>query len=145
VRSSSRSVAVGIRARRWRQHQLGRPWLRAQSLQHCFRDRRFIGRHGLQVSRRALPLSASAPIRVASVRMPSAHNALVGLRPTVGLVSRSGMVPLDSVRDTAGPMARSVTDMAILLNVIAGADAKDAATARQTRDTFLPITPKCSV
>jgi len=65
-----------------------------------------------------------------SVRMPSAHNALVGLRPTVGLVSRSGMVPLDSVRDTAGPMARSVADMAILLNVIAGADAKDATTAR---------------
>jgi amidase len=49
-----------------------------------------------------------------SVRMPSAHNALAGLRPTVGLVSRTGMVPLNSVRDTAGPMARSVTDMAIL-------------------------------
>src|SRR5438128_2736315 len=53
-----------------------------------------------------------------SVRMPSAHNALAGLRPTVGLVSRSGVVPLDGVRDTAGPMARSVTDMAILLDVI---------------------------
>jgi Asp-tRNA(Asn)/Glu-tRNA(Gln) amidotransferase A subunit family amidase len=65
-----------------------------------------------------------------SVRMPSAHNALVGLRPTVGLVSRSGLVPLDSVRDTPGPMARSVTDMAVLLNVIVGADANDAATAR---------------
>jgi amidase len=65
-----------------------------------------------------------------SVRMPSAHNALVGLRPTVGLVSRTGVVPLDSVRDTAGPMARSVTDMAILLNVIVGADPDDAATAR---------------
>jgi len=43
-----------------------------------------------------------------SVRAPSAHNALVGLRPTVGLVSRTGMVPLNSVRDTAGAMARSV-------------------------------------
>ncbi len=63
-----------------------------------------------------------------SVRMPSAHNALVGLRPTVGLVSRIGIQPNDSVRDTAGPMARSVTDMAILLDAIAGADANDAVT-----------------
>jgi Asp-tRNA(Asn)/Glu-tRNA(Gln) amidotransferase A subunit family amidase len=65
-----------------------------------------------------------------SVRMPSAHNALVGLRPTVGLVSRTGVVPLNGVRDTAGPMARSVTDMAVLLNIIVGADPQDAATAR---------------
>lgn len=60
-----------------------------------------------------------------SVRMPSAHNALVGLRPTVGLVSRVGIQPNDSVRDTAGPMARSVTDMALLLDAIVGADSKD--------------------
>lgn len=60
-----------------------------------------------------------------SVRMPSAHNALAGLRPTVGLVSRVGIQPNNSVRDTAGPMARSVTDMAILLDAIAGADAND--------------------
>lgn len=65
-----------------------------------------------------------------SVRMPAAHNALAGLRPTVGLVSRTGLVPLNSVRDTAGPMARSVADMAILLDVIAGADAEDGATSR---------------
>jgi amidase len=65
-----------------------------------------------------------------SVRMPAAHNALAGLRPTVGLVSRTGVVPLNSVRDTAGPMARSVLDMAVLLDVIVGADPEDAATAR---------------
>jgi amidase len=65
-----------------------------------------------------------------SVRMPSAHNALAGLRPTVGLVSRTGLVPLNSVRDTPGPMARSVTDMAILLDVIVGSDPEDSATAR---------------
>ena len=65
-----------------------------------------------------------------SVRMPSAHNALVGLRPTVGLVSRTGIVPLDTVRDTAGPMARSVTDMATVLDVIVGPDPADPATAR---------------
>lgn len=65
-----------------------------------------------------------------SVRMPAAHNSLAGLRPTVGLVSRTGVVPLDSNRDTAGPMARSVADMVTLLDVIAGPDAEDAATAR---------------
>lgn len=65
-----------------------------------------------------------------SVRMPAAHNALVGLRPTVGLVSRTGMVPLDGVRDTAGPMARSVRDMAILLDaMVTGPDERDPATA----------------
>ena len=67
-----------------------------------------------------------------SVRMPSAFNALVGLRPTVGVISRTGMVPLNSVRDTAGPMARTVTDLAILLDVIAGPDVEDEATARAT-------------
>lgn len=65
-----------------------------------------------------------------SVRMPSAHNALAGLRPTVGLVSRIGITPNSSVRDTAGPMARTVTDMAILLDAIVGLDADDPATAR---------------
>jgi amidase len=65
-----------------------------------------------------------------SVRMPAAHNALAGLRPTVGLVSRTGVVPLDSNRDTAGPMARSVADMVTLLDVIVGPDPQDAATER---------------
>jgi Asp-tRNA(Asn)/Glu-tRNA(Gln) amidotransferase A subunit family amidase len=64
-----------------------------------------------------------------SVRAPSAHNALAGLRPTVGLVSRTGMTPLNSVRDTAGPMARSVADMTILLDVIVGPDPEDPVTA----------------
>ncbi len=65
-----------------------------------------------------------------SVRMPSAHNALAGLRPTVGLVSRTGIQPNNSVRDTAGPMARTVTDMAHLLDAMVGVDNKDAATLR---------------
>jgi Asp-tRNA(Asn)/Glu-tRNA(Gln) amidotransferase A subunit family amidase len=65
-----------------------------------------------------------------SVRMPSAHNALAGLRPTVGLVSRVGIQPNNSVRDTGGPMARTVTDMAILLDSIAGADPNDAVTLK---------------
>jgi len=65
-----------------------------------------------------------------SVRAPSAHNALAGLRPTVGLVSTAGMTPNNSVRDTAGPMARNVRDMTILLDVIAGFDPEDPVTAR---------------
>jgi len=65
-----------------------------------------------------------------SIRMPSAFNALVGLRPTVGLVSRTGIVPLNSIRDTAGPMARSVADLAILLDAIVGGDPHDIATER---------------
>jgi amidase len=65
-----------------------------------------------------------------SVRMPSAHTALAGIRPTVGLVSRTGMVPLNSVRDTAGPMARTVADMTAFLDVLAGAEPVDTVTAR---------------
>ncbi|WP_439638619.1 amidase [Nevskia sp.] len=62
-----------------------------------------------------------------SVRMPAAHNALAGLRPTVGLVSRDGIQPNNSIRDTAGPMARTVTDLALLLDAIVGIDPADAA------------------
>ncbi len=65
-----------------------------------------------------------------SIRMPSAHNALVGLRPTVGLVSRTGIIPNNSVRDTGGPMTRTVTDTAILMDAIVGPDPADAATSR---------------
>jgi len=65
-----------------------------------------------------------------SIRMPSAHNSLVGLRPTVGLVSRTGVIPNNSIRDTAGPMARSATDLAILLDAIVGEDPADPATER---------------
>lgn len=65
-----------------------------------------------------------------SVRMPAAHNALVGLRPTVGLISRTGIQPNNSVRDTAGPMTRTVTDMALLLDAMVGIDPADPATQR---------------
>ena len=64
-----------------------------------------------------------------SIRNPSSNNALVGLRPSSALVSRAGMIGLYDARDTAGPMARSVTDLAALLDVIAGVDANDPATA----------------
>ena len=67
-----------------------------------------------------------------SIVCPSSHNALVGIKPTTGLVSRSGIVPLSHTQDTAGPMCRTVTDAAILLGVLAGADPDDAATKQAT-------------
>jgi len=63
-----------------------------------------------------------------SIVSPSAASALVGVKPTVGLVSRTGVVPISHTQDTAGPMARTVRDAALLLGVLAGADPKDAAT-----------------
>ncbi|MEP7348071.1 MAG: amidase family protein, partial [Gemmatimonadaceae bacterium] len=63
-----------------------------------------------------------------SIRIPSAYNNLFGLRPTQGMVSRSGIVPLSHTQDIAGPLARSVTDLAIALDATVGADPKDAAT-----------------
>ncbi|HWE43267.1 MAG TPA: amidase [Gemmatimonadaceae bacterium] len=64
-----------------------------------------------------------------SVTSPAAAASLVGIKPTVGLVSRSGIVPISHTQDTAGPMTRTVTDAAILLGAIAGVDATDRATA----------------
>lgn len=63
-----------------------------------------------------------------SILCPSAVNGLVGLKPTVGLVSRSGIIPISASQDTAGPMARSVADAAHLLDAIAGTDPTDPAT-----------------
>lgn len=65
-----------------------------------------------------------------SVTCPSSINGLVGLKPTVGLVSRTFVVPISHSQDTAGPMARSVADAALLLTVMAGSDPKDPATAK---------------
>ena len=64
-----------------------------------------------------------------SIRNPASNNAVVGLRPSWGLVSRAGMIGLYDKRDTAGPMARTVTDLVQLLDVIAGVDPMDPATA----------------
>ena len=65
-----------------------------------------------------------------SIRGPAAFLSLVGLRPTVGLVSRAGVVPLDPARDVTGPMTRTVADAALLLDVIAGDDPTDTMSAR---------------
>jgi amidase len=64
-----------------------------------------------------------------SIVCPSGANSVVGIKPTLGLVSRSGVVPISAQQDTAGPMTRNVTDAAVVLSVINGIDPDDAATA----------------
>src|SRR5260370_1018918 len=66
-----------------------------------------------------------------SVLSPSGACGVVGLKPTMGLVSRSGIVPISAAQDTAGPMACCVADVAALLGVMAGPDPADPATAQQ--------------
>ena len=63
-----------------------------------------------------------------SIVCPSGANALVGIKPTVGLISRAGIIPISRTQDTAGPMARTVADAAILLGAMAGVDPRDRAT-----------------
>ncbi len=74
-----------------------------------------------------------------SIRIPSSVNSLVGLRPTKGLSSISGIVPLSTTQDVGGPLARSVADLAVLLDATVGEDPEDAAThlpAGQARPKF---------
>jgi amidase len=68
-----------------------------------------------------------------SIVCPSSVNGIVGLKPTIGLVSRSGIIPIAHSQDTAGPMTRTVADAAILLSFIAGYDEKDSATSQATK------------
>ena len=67
-----------------------------------------------------------------SIRGPSAHNALVGIRSTMGLTSRAGVVPLSNGADIAGPMARTVADAVAVFQVVAGTDPADPVTADAT-------------
>ena len=64
-----------------------------------------------------------------SIVCPSSLNGLAGIKPTVGLISRAGIIPISHSQDTAGPMCRTVRDAAILLGVLTGADPEDQATA----------------
>jgi amidase len=64
-----------------------------------------------------------------SITSPASVNGLVGIKPTVGLLSRDGIVPISHSQDTAGPMTRTVADAAVMLTAMAGVDARDAATA----------------
>lgn len=66
---------------------------------------------------------------VNSIRSPASANSIVGIRPTLGLVSRAGVIPYSFTQDAAGPLARTVTDAAKMLNVLVGYDPGDPATA----------------
>jgi amidase len=75
-----------------------------------------------------------------SIVCPSGANGIVGIKPTLGLWSRAGVVPISADQDTAGPMARNVTDAAVLLGAVTGVDPDDAATAAQTGHAFSDYT-----
>ena len=75
-----------------------------------------------------------------SVVCPSSVNSLVGIKPTVGLVSRAGIIPISHSQDTAGPMARSVSDVAILLGALTGVDENDAVTKTSVGRSFTDYT-----
>ena len=71
-----------------------------------------------------------------SVVCPSSANSLVGIKPTLGLISRAGIIPIAHNQDTAGPMCRTVTDAAILLSALAGIDARDDVTRASAGKSF---------
>jgi amidase len=75
-----------------------------------------------------------------SIVCPSSMNGVVGIKPTVGLVSRAGIIPISHSQDTAGPICRTVADAAALLTAIAGADTDDAATRSPARKAFADYT-----
>lgn len=75
-----------------------------------------------------------------SITCPSSVNGIVGLKPTVGLVSRSGIIPISSTQDTTGPMGRTVKDVAILLGALTGVDEKDSITRQSADKTYTDYT-----
>src|SRR6185369_13420022 len=75
-----------------------------------------------------------------SIVCPSGANGIVGIKPTLGLWSRAGVVPISADQDTAGPMARNVTDAAVLLGAVTGIDPADPATAAQAGHAFTDYT-----
>jgi amidase len=75
-----------------------------------------------------------------SVVCPSNANSLVGIKPTLGLISRAGIIPIAHSQDTAGPMTRTVTDAVILLGALTGIDSRDDATKTSTGKSFTEYT-----
>jgi amidase len=76
-----------------------------------------------------------------SIVCPSSANGLVGIKPTVGLVSRSGIIPISHSQDGAGPMCRTVRDAAIVLGALTGVDAEDSATSESAGKSYTDYTP----
>ncbi|MBC3916621.1 amidase [Undibacterium sp. CY18W] len=87
---------------------------------------------GAAVAARLIPAAIGTETD-GSIVCPASVNGLVGLKPTVGLVSRTGIVPLSHSQDTAGPMTLTVRDAAMLLNAMAGSDVHDPATRQADR------------
>ncbi|WP_261808036.1 amidase family protein [Paenibacillus sp. N3.4] len=75
-----------------------------------------------------------------SIRIPSSYNSVVGIRPTIGLTSRDGIIPLALSQDVGGPMTRTVADAAIMLDVVSGYDSNDIATAASVGQTPVSYT-----
>lgn len=75
-----------------------------------------------------------------SIVCPSSTNGVVGIKPTVGLWGRSGIIPISHTQDTAGPMARTVTDAATLLGVVVGVDPRDEKTAESREKSYSDYT-----
>jgi len=75
-----------------------------------------------------------------SITCPASINGVVGIKPTVGLVSRAGIVPISHSQDTAGPMGRTVADAATLLGVLTGLDSRDSATEASVGKSFTDYT-----
>ena len=80
-----------------------------------------------------------------SIVCPSGINGIVGIKPTVGLIGRSGIIPISASQDTAGPMARTVADAAVMLGVMTGSDPRDGATQGQRRQGASPTTRSSSI
>jgi len=78
-----------------------------------------------------------------SIVCPSSSNGLVGIKPTVGLVSRGGIIPISHTQDGAGPMCRTVRDAAILLGALTGDDPADSATAASSGKSYTDYTQFC--
>jgi amidase len=78
-----------------------------------------------------------------SIVCPSNANGIVGIKPTLGLVSRAGIIPIAHSQDTAGPMARTVRDAAVLLSYLTGADPRDGATAASAGHTHADYAAFC--
>jgi amidase len=78
-----------------------------------------------------------------SIVCPSSSNGLAGIKPTVGLVSRSGIIPISHTQDGAGPMCRTIRDAATLLGALTGVDPADSATAASTGKSYTDYTQFC--
>jgi aspartyl-tRNA(Asn)/glutamyl-tRNA(Gln) amidotransferase subunit A len=96
---------------------------------------------GIALAARMLPATLGNDAR-GSVRMPAAFNSVTAVKPTFGLVSTAGCIPLTFSYDTVGPMARSAADCAALLSAMAGADPLDRPTLLQPRAPTYPLQPR---